>query len=170
MNPEQIIQSIKEWVLEQIKTHIHDGNFSQRVNFFDIFGYTEPLSIQGGTIATTGNSDTYFIAPRSITLIEAYFSGTDALAASDTNYITWTITNLGQAGAGSNALLSTSDLNTTKATGGVAITANSKRTFVISTTPSAVQVVQGDRVRIRAAVTGTLANTVTFPVYQLIFS
>jgi hypothetical protein len=31
-------------------------------------------------------------------------------------------------------------------------------------------VAAGDRLRIRAAATGTLANTVTFPVYMLNFS
>lgn len=160
----------KQYIDEQIKTHIHDGNFSQRINFFDIFGYTEPIFVQSATITTTGSTDTYFVAPRTMTLVEAYFSGTDALATSDTNYITWTITNLGQTGAGTNALLLSSDLNTTKATGGAAIAANTKRTLTVSTTPTAVQVIQGDRIRIRAAATGTLANTVTFPVYQLIFS
>lgn len=160
----------KDYIDSKLKDQLHDGNYAQRVNFFDLFGYTEPVFIQGATIATTSTSDTYFIAPRNLVLTEAYFSGTDALASSDTNYITWSITNLGQAGAGTAAMLLVSDLNTTKTTGGVAITANSKRTLVVSTTPLNVQVNQGDRIRIRATATGTLANTVTFPVYQLIFS
>ena len=161
---------IQHAIDQATKDHIHDGNFGQRINFFDIFGYTEPVFVQSATIATTGNTDTYFIAPRTMTLTEAYVSGTDALATSNTNYITFTITNLGQAGAGTNALLLASDLNTTKTTGGAALAANTKRTLTVSTTPTAVQVVQGDRILIRAAATGTLANTVTFPVYQLIFS
>lgn len=169
MNPEQIIQQLKEFVLEQIRTHIHDGNFSQRINFFDIFGYTEPVFVQSATIATTGNTDTYFIAPRAMTLIEAYMSGTDALATSDVNYITFSITNLGLDGSGSAALLAATDPNTTKTTGGTAITANTRRTLTVSTSPANTVVKQGDRIRIRAAATGTLANTVTFPVYQLIF-
>lgn len=169
MNPEQIIQQLKEFVLEQIRTHIHDGNFSQRINFFDIFGYTEPVFVQSATIATTGNTDTYFIAPRAMTLIEAYMSGTDALATSDVNYITFSITNLGLDGSGSAALLAATDPNTTKTTGGTAITANTRRTLTVSTSPANTVVKQGDRIRIRAVATGTLANTVTFPVYQLIF-
>ena len=163
MNPQ-------EYTNQQIKDHIHDGNFSQRINFFDIFGYTEPVFVQSATVATTGNTDTYFIAPRNLVLTEAYVSGTTALTASDTNYITWTVTNLGQDGAGTAVMLLVSDLNTTKATGGVALVANSKRTLVVTTTPVDAQVNQGDRILIRAAVTNTLANTVTFPVYQLIFS
>lgn len=149
--------------------HLHDGNYSQRVNFFDIFLYSEPVSIPSATIATTGNTDTYLIAPRSLTLNSAFFSGLDALATSNTNYITWTITNLGQAGAGTAAMLLVADSNTTKATGGSALAANTKRTLAISGTPANLPVTQGDRLLIRAAVTGTLANSVTFPVYQLIF-
>lgn len=37
-------------------------------------------------------------------------------------------------------------------------------------TAANLDVVQGDRLRIRAAATGTLANTVTFPAYMLRFS
>jgi len=160
---------IKNFIDQQIKDHIHDGNFSQRISFFDIFGYVEPLNVISTTIATTGNTDTYFIAPRSMTVIQIDFSATDALATSDTNYITWTVTNLGQAGAGSAALLAATDANTTKATGGSAIAANTKRTLTLSTTPTNLNVVVGDRIRIRAAATGTLANTVTFPVYLFQF-
>lgn len=167
MNP----QEIQNLVNDAIRTHIHDGNFSQRVNFFDIFGYTEPLNVISATISTAdANYDTYFIAPRTATISEVSFSALDALATSDTNYITWTVTNLGQAGAGSAAILAATDANTTKTTGGSAIAANTKRTLTLSTTPSNLLVTQGDRIRVRADVTGTLANAVTFPVYFLLFS
>lgn len=162
-------QELKEFTLGEIKDHIHDGNFSQRVNFFDIFGYTEPVNATSGTIATTGNTDAYILAPRDMTLVAAYFSATAALATSDVNYITWTITNLGQAGAGTAAMLSTADSNTTKTTGGSAIAANTKRTLILSATPANLQVIEGDRLLIRAGATGTLANTVTFPNYLFIF-
>ena len=164
------MEDTKRQLDEAIKNHIHDGNFSQRINFFDIFGYTEPVFVQSATIATTGNTDTYFIAPRNMTLGAAYFSGTTALATDNTNYLTFSITNLGQAGAGTNAMLLSSDLNTTKTTGGSAIVADTKRTLVLSTTLTNLAVVQGDRIRIRGASAVTLANTVTFPVYQLIFN
>ena len=160
-----------EYTNQQIEEHIHDGNFSQRINFFDIFGYSEPVNVISPTIGTAAASyDVYMLAPRSLTLTEVNFSGLDALAASDSNYITWSITNLGQTGAGSAAMLAATDVNTTKATGGSALSANTKRTLTLSATPSALTVNQGDRLRIRATVTGTLANTVTFPVYMLIFS
>jgi hypothetical protein len=126
--------------------------------------------IQGGTIATTGNTDEYIIVPKSGKLTGIDFSGIDALAASDTNYITFSVLNLGQAGAGSTAMLAATDPNTTKATGGSALVANGKRSLTLHGTAANLNVVIGDRLRIRAGVTGTLANTVTKPVYMLQFA
>jgi hypothetical protein len=127
-------------------------------------------SQQGATIATTGNSDVFIIAPAAGVLTSAVFSGVDALAASDTNFITFSVTNLGTTGSGSAAMLAATDANTTKTTGGTALTANAARTLSLSGTAANLVVVAGDRLRIRAAATGTLANTVTFPVYRLNFS
>lgn len=127
-------------------------------------------SQQGATIATTGNSDVFVIAPGAGVLTSAVFSGTDALAASDTNYITFSITNLGQAGAGSAAMLAATDANTTKTTGGTALSANAARSLSLNGTAANLVVAAGDRIRIRAAATGTLANTVTSPVYRLNFT
>ena len=131
-------------------------------------GFSEMM--QGATIATTGNSDVYVIADAAGVLTSARFSGTDALAASDTNYITFSITNLGNTGAGSAAMLAATDANTTKATGGTALTANALRNLTLNGTAANLVVAAGDRIRARAAVTGTLANTVTFPVYNLIYT
>lgn len=128
------------------------------------------ISQQGATVATTGNSDVFVIVPAAGTLAAALFSGTDALAASDSNFITFSITNLGQAGAGSAAMLAATDANTTKTTGGTALSANARRTLTLNGTAANLVVAAGDRLRIRAAATGTLANTVTFPVYNLRFS
>ncbi len=125
---------------------------------------------QGATITTTGNSDVFVIVPAAGVLTAAQFSGVDALAANDTNYITFTITNLGLAGAGSTAMLAATDANTTKATGGTALAANTLRSLTLNGTAANLVVAAGDRLRIRAAATGTLANTVTFPVYRLAFT
>jgi hypothetical protein len=125
---------------------------------------------QGATIATTGNSDVFVVAPVSGVLSAAWFSGVDALSASDSNYITFTITNLGTSGSGTAAMLAATDANTTKATGGTALTANARRVLSLNGTAANLVVAAGDRIRIRAAATGTLANTVTFPVYLLNFS
>lgn len=165
----QLIQRITHLELK-MREHYHEGNEGTRINYFDIFG-TPPVCVPArpATIATTGNTDDYIIAPISGILTSAEFSGVDALATSDTNYITFTITNLGQAGAGSAVMLSAVDGNTTKVTGGSALSANTKRSLILSTTPTVNQVTAGDRLRIRAAATGTLANTVTFPTYILRF-
>lgn len=138
-----------------------------------IFNIRGPLAVSPGgnvTIATAaGNNDVYLIVERDGTLVGVDFSGVDVLAVSDTNFITWTITNLGQAGAGSTAMLAATDANTTKSTGGTALAANAKRQLTLHGTPANLAVVAGDRLRIRAAVTGTLANTVTGPAYTLRF-
>ena len=131
-------------------------------------GYVETRST--ATIATTGNTDGFLIADAAGVLTGVRFSGTDALTASDTNFITFSITNLGTTGLGSTVMLAATDANTTNTTGGSAITANALRNLTLNGTPANLVVAAGDRLRIRAAVTGTLANTVTFPTYNLTFS
>jgi hypothetical protein len=121
------------------------------------------------SIATTGNSDTYMIAPQDGVIVGAMYSGSSVLAASDTNFVTWSITNLGQAGAGSTAILAATDANTTKATGGTALAADARRNLVLNATAANLVVARGDRLRIRAAATGTLANAVASNVYLLEF-
>lgn len=133
------------------------------------FGETV-IQANPATIATTGNTDIYVIAPKNAELTEALFSGTTALAANGSNYVTFSITNLGQAGAGSAALLAATDANTTKTTTGSALAAHTKRTLTLSTTLSDLKVVAGDRLRVRVAATGTLANTVAEPVFTLRFA
>ena len=122
-------------------------------------------NVRPATIATTGNTDQYHIVEETGALASIDFSGVDALAAHDTNYITFSVTNLGQAGGGSTAMLAATDENTTKATGGTALSANTKRSLTVHGTGANLDVVKGDRLLVRAAASGTLANTVTFPVY-----
>lgn len=130
----------------------------------------QQVQTTGATITTTGNSDVYITAPFAGTLDSLTITPLVALATSDTNYITWTATNLGQAGAGTTVMLSTSDANTTKATGGTALAISTKRTLTVSGTAANLVVAAGDVIRIRAAATGTLANTVTVPVYSAVFT
>lgn len=126
---------------------------------------------QGATIATaTGNNDVFVIVGSDGVLESADFSGVDALTANNSNFITFSITNLGQAGASTTAMLAATDANTTKSTGGAALVANARRSLTLNATAGNLVVVAGDRLRLRAAVTGTLANTVTFPVYSLKFT
>lgn len=122
------------------------------------------------TIATTGNTDIYVIVPEAGTLESVDFSGIDALAQHGSNYVTFSITNLGQAGAGSAAMLAATDANTSKTTTGAAISANTKRALTLTGTAADLVVAAGDRLRIRVAATGTLANTVTGPTFALRFN
>lgn len=129
---------------------------------------TMTVNFSLGTIATTGNTDAYVVAPCTGRLVDIHTS-TAALAASDTNYVTFSVTNLGQAGAGSAAMLAATDANTTKATGGTALAAQTKRTLTKSGTAANLEVTEGDTLRIRAAATGTLAGTVTNSVGVAVF-
>ena len=122
------------------------------------------------TVAASGNTDEYVISPVNGILTEALFSGVDALATSNTSYITFTITNLGPSGTGTKTMLAAVDGNTPKATGGAALAADTRRSLTINTTAANLRVSVGDRIRIRAAVTGTLANTVTGAAWLLIFN
>lgn len=134
-----------------------DGsNYQLLANYADRASETDSV-----TVATTSNTDTYVLAPFAGTLIGVDFSGIDTLAANDTNYITFSLTNLGQAGAGTNPMLAATAANTTQVTGGTAITALTKRSLTLNGTGSNLIVAAGDRLRLRFAATGTLANTVT---------
>ena len=121
------------------------------------------------TVTTTGNTDGYIHAPRDGKLIAAVFSGVDALAQHGSNYLTFSLTNLGQAGGGTAAMLAATDANTTKTTTGSALAANTARALTLTNTSADLLTVKNDRLRFRAAATGTLANTVTFPSVLLVF-
>lgn len=141
------------------------------MRFSDLRGIFEDWREQAAvaTVATTGAQNAFFSAPFAGDLIAAFFIATDVLAASDTNYITFTLTNLGQAGAGTAAMLAATDPNTTKATGGAAIAAHTQRALTLSATAANLRVAQNDRLRFTATATGTLANTVTGGVLVLVF-
>lgn len=140
-------------------------------DIIEILVYPNPLHVANtpGTtsIATTGATSEYVIASKSGTLVGIDFSSLAALAANDTNYITFSVVNLGQAGAGSTAMLAVDDANTTKATGGSALVANSKRQLTLHGTAANLAIVEGDRLQIIATATGTLAGAVTRPSYNV---
>ena len=134
-------------------------------------GFRKSVQVNLATIPTAaGNTDEYVIAPEKGYLDSVVFSAIEALAAHDTNFITFSITNLGQAGAGTNAMLAATAANTTKITGGTAIVANSKRNLTLSATLALTAVESGDRLRVRVTGAGTLANTLTFPKLLLRFA
>lgn len=122
------------------------------------------------TIPTAaGATDLYLSAPVTGKLTGAQVTPLVALAANNTNYVTWTVTNLGQAGAGTAVMLAATDANTTKATGGTALAVNTKHSLALNGSSANLDVTEGDRLKITATGTGTLANTVTIPTYLLKF-
>jgi hypothetical protein len=133
-------------------------------------GLVVAIQAGGGTQIPTaaGNTDLLVVVPFAGVLTGAYFVGEDALAANDTNYVTFSITNKGAAGAGSAAMLAASDANTTKATGGTAIAAADSRSLTLTSTAADLVVAAGDTLLVRAAGTGTLANVVDRTGYTLL--
>lgn len=141
------------------------GAYISAVNLAD-----DVIQKEGATIGTAaGATDTYVTATVGGVLSAAQFASLAALIASDTNYITFTITNLGQTGAGTAVMLAVDPANTTKATGGAALTANARKNLTVHATAANLVVAKGDRLKITATVTGTLPNTVTVPIYTLTF-
>lgn len=37
---------IEQYILQQIREHLHDGNYSQRINLFDLFGFVETVTTE----------------------------------------------------------------------------------------------------------------------------
>lgn len=125
----------------------------------------DAVNEQMATIATTGASTTYIFAPHAGSLSSVDFTCVEALAAHADNYVTFTITNKGQAGSGSTAMLAATDANTTKTSTGTAITAKAKRALTLHGTASNLVVVKGDVLEITVTATGTLANELTLPTF-----
>lgn len=111
-----------------------------------------------------------FMVPRAGVLTGVRLTAEDALTANDTNYITFTLTNNAQDGSGSTAMLAATDANTTKATGGVAITAETGRSLTLNGTAANLRVAAGDLLTFTGTVAGTLANEVHQPAVRLTFA
>lgn len=128
-----------------------------------------PIEASDVSIATTLNTDVMVVAPYDGALIEAVYSGTTVLAANDTNFVTFSITNLGQAGAGAVAMLTVGVPNTTQLTGGSGLVAGGFRQLQLIVTTANLEVKKNDTLRVRFAVTGTLGAAIADPVVQLRF-
>lgn len=147
------------------------GNLVKTVNGADTLVTNEDaLQSTEKTIATTSVTTFNLIAPFAGILTSVDFSGKDALAASDTNYILFTGVNKGQAGAGTNALLLATAANGTQVTGGTALAALTKRVLALNATAANLIIAKGDRLQVLATVTGTLANTVTESLVEMRFT
>ncbi len=137
-------------------------NWMTAINEDNGSGLRHIISLSPANIGTgAGNADTYTMAPEDGYLHSVEFSSIEALTASDTNYVTFLLTNLGQSGVGTTEMLSATPNNTTKATGGAALVANGRRSLALSTTLANLKVLAGDRLRLRVTGTGTLPNGLT---------
>lgn len=122
---------------------------ARRVNYYTI-------NVDMGTIAATGATTKYAIVGKSGTVQQAYFSGVEALATNGSNYVSFTIVNLGQTGAGTADVILATAANSTNSAGGAAIAANTKRVLGLHGTAANLLVTEGDRLKIIATVTGTI--------------
>lgn len=160
----------------QYEDDIYLGNLRSRCEF--LAHRLEPLNIEvhditlfeaaaeSNAIRTDSTSARQeFIVPRGGYLVSAEFIAEDALATSDTNYITFGITNKTAANSGSTAVLAATAPNTTQATGGAAIAANVARSLTLHATVANRNVATGDVLVIAATTTlaTALANDVECP-------
>jgi hypothetical protein len=134
------------------------------------------VTVTPATVGTSaGNTDIYTIAPLTGMLESVYFSCVDALSVHANNHVTFSITNLGQLGAGSTAMLhATKNTTDSDIAGYSAIAANTVKSLYLSTVLTKGQfanrnVVAGDRLLVRIVAAGTLANSLTYPVFCLRF-
>lgn len=123
---------------------------------------TYGLPIPVGTIAATSTTAAYAIVPKSGRVEAVYFSSVDATATHASNHVSFTLVNLGQAGAGTTDVILATAANSTNSTGGAAIAANTKRSLSLHGTAANLDVVEGDRLKFLATAGGTTANTNTF--------
>jgi hypothetical protein len=122
-------------------------------------------------LVTTGSVTTGSVAvPRGGVLVSAAIVAKDALAANDTNYLTFALTNKLASGSGSTAMLAATAANTTQLTGGTGITAVVGRSLTVHGTAANLRVAEGDVLQFTSTVTGTLANASLFPKLRLRFA
>jgi hypothetical protein len=120
-------------------------------------GQTKEVAAQLGTVAAT--TTFYVISPDvAAVLVKAAFADSTAFATSDTDYWTFGILNLGPAGTGTTPMLDTGAGNTTKTTGGSALSVGLKRNLTLHTTPANLVTAAGDVLAVTLTKTGTPAN------------
>lgn len=134
-------------------------------------GLRKDVIANGPDVPTTlnNNLDVYLMVPEDGSLHSVEVSFADALAVSDTNYVTFTLLNLGQDGLGTAQMLAAVPENTTKLTGGIALVANGRRALKIAT-GTLLKVLAGDRLRFRFGNTGTIVNSLRGPVLLIRFN
>ncbi len=101
-------------------------------------------------------------------LVSATFLCSGGIAANDTNFVTFTVTNKFGAGAGAVAMLAATQTSKSASLG--AITSLVPYPLTISATPAALAVASGDVLEVKVLTGGTLANVLNAPVIRLKFA
>jgi hypothetical protein len=130
---------------------------------------TSSADINKTPVANTAVATAIFRVPRGGYLVSAEIVGEDALAANDTNYLTFALTNKLGAGSGTTAMLAATDANTTKATGGTGITALVPLAHTVNATAANLRVADGDVLVYTATATQT-PGAVDAPRVRLVFA
>lgn len=153
----------KQDVLGPIIHEIQD-----KVDVHDLVIAAFPMRETVPTVPTTaGTLEVTFICPAAGTLAGARVAFKDALAADDTNYVTYAIKNKSNSNAD---MLSTAAVNTTKATGGSAMVAYTSRALTLNGTAANLKVNAGDVLVLQFVGAGTLNNTLTEGTINLLWN
>jgi hypothetical protein len=133
--------------------------FMQAINEDNGAGFRKDLALfsSAGIPTAAGPTDLYLLAPEDGNLHSVEFSTSAALAPNATNYVTFTLVNLGQDGLGVMNMLEASLRNNTQI-GGANIVANSRLVLPVSALKGALVVKAGDRLKFTTTVTGTLGG------------
>jgi hypothetical protein len=125
---------------------------------------TKPMELLAGTISAT--KTIRFRVPVAGTIAAAGLIAGTTVAANDTNYWTFGIVNKGAAGAGSTVVVDgTAAANSTKATGGSAVTADVGRSFTLTGTSADLVVAAGDVLVLTITKTASASDLTDATVY-----
>lgn len=134
-------------------TPTFSGNITLSGTGLKLTGYTQANIVKLGSISATATHIT-FVAPRNVTITGKKLTCATDVTADDTNYWTYSSVNKGSTdGTGSTALLLATDVNTTKATGGSAMSDYVARSLSLTATTANLDISAGD------IITDTLTKT-----------
>jgi len=115
---------------------------------------TKSIELALGDISATA-AFTFLCPPHVADMVKAAFATKTAIAASDTDYWTFALVNKGPSGSGTTDMLNTGDANTTKATGGSAVTGYVKRELTLHGTAANLDTADGDVLELTITKTGS---------------
>ena len=135
----------------------------EAVSLESINAYTDSVLTVSASISATGTVNVTLPSCAG-QVIGAKLKSTASVTTSDTNYWTFSIANTSNSSV---AVLATDNLNTTKATGGAAIVANTDRALVLNATAANLAVKTGDVLAFTATKTAS-ATTLTVVTLELL--